>query len=318
MAYYIAGEILRLQRSALKLPREEFLETDPVQTTTMTIYRIERLGTAPTERTYRHMTGRMGSESSLRQGVLKTDEFSTLLCRNEISRALMHRDCAQAEQLHARLERQLDPSEPRNGQYLLWLKAVLQYMKGEIDAEGYEKRVREALRITIPEFDRISIADWPFRVQEWELLHHLNAALRSQKKYTEQLDLLNGMMASLELGYMDSHSRTLQETFVLAQLGDVLGTLGRHEEALEMDERAIRLCRQEENIARLAATLYDKHWNLWMLGKIQPLTAEQQEAAVQSILQACCLCEAIGKPADIYRKRLRERYPEAASLIDIH
>lgn len=317
MAYYIAGEILRLQRSALKLPREEFLETDPVQTTTMTIYRIERLGTAPTERTYRHMTGRMGAESSLRQGVLKTGEFSTLLCRNEISRALMHRDCAQAEQLRVRLERQLDPSEPRNRQYLLWLEAVLQYMKSEIDAESYEKRVREALRITIPEFDRISIADWPFRVQEWELLHHLNAALRSQKKYAEQLELLNGMMASLELGYMDSHSRALQETFVLAQLGDVLGTMGRHEEALKMDERAISLCRQEENIARLAATLYDKHWNLWMLGKTQPLTAEQQETAVQSILQACCLCEAIGKPADTYRRRLRERYPEAASLLGI-
>lgn len=317
MAYYIAGEILRLQRDALKMPREEFLDTDPVQTTTMTIYRIERLGTAPTERTYRHMTGRMGSESSLRQGVLKTGEFSTLLCRNEISRTLMHRDFAQTEQLRVQMERQLDPSEPRNAQYLRWLETILQYVKGEIDAESYEKRVREALRITIPEFDRIPIAVWPFRVQEWELLHHLNAALRGQKKYAEQLELLNGMLASLELGYMDSHSRALQETYVLGQMGDVLGNLGRYEEALEVDERAIELCRGEKKLARLAAILYDKHWNLWMLGKSQPLTAEQQEAAVQSLLQACCLCEAIGKPADIYRKRLRERYPEAASLIGI-
>lgn len=307
MAYYNISKVLKFKRKALGLVKEEF---EVKATSAMTVYRVEHGKNITTEKTYRRMTHKMGNEESLRQGILKPDKITTLLLRNEIVRETTKKKFEKAEQLLEQFNESLDKKIPRNKQYYLWKKVVLDLRLKRISASECEGKLREAIALTIPEFDRIDIGEWAFRIQELEILFSLNQALRAQKKYIEQLDLLEKIERSIDLGYMDDQCTTKQKILVLYSLGDVLGNLGRYQEAIEKTDEGIRLSIECGEVTFLSNLYYSKHWDLWMLGKENELGKEQEEECKRCLLLACHLCITIERSSNFYEVKCKERYPE--------
>lgn len=315
MAFYIVGELVKRQREALCLSQGDLVNAEQHVTSIMTIHRAEHGQGGLSERSYRSMTRQLSCESSLRQGILQTWSFSVLLLRNDIARLAKVRDLRGMQELADRLEQEL-PDSVRNRQYLLWQFSFLRFQRGEISAVEYEKKVLEALTYTIPEFLRIPVESWPYRMQEWELLVHVNVALRSQKRYAEQVELLKKMETAMAAGYMDSRSRATIEIYLYARLGEALGNLRQHTEAVEVDEHAAEICISSGRISFLASILYDKHWNLWMLKKEQLLTSEQETDCRDSLLEAYFMARAVGRNAEKYYRWYLERYPEERYRIE--
>ena len=76
----------------------------------------------------------------------------------------------EAEKKLQKLGTLLVPGYPRNEQYLIERKARLAYKKRETEAQEYLEILYGALKYTIPKLDEIDIAEWPFNMNEFDIL----------------------------------------------------------------------------------------------------------------------------------------------------
>lgn len=307
MAYYELSKLIKMRRTALGYGRDVF---ENFGTTEMTVYRIESGRSKGTEQTYRKLTKALGREESIRQGILKTNHMDVLRMVNHISRALNQEDYAKAGELLGMVENSVETDTPRNRQYLEWIKAKLNYEQGLICTEEYKNAIKTALTYTIPKFGEFSLREWPFHQIELEMLFELSNLLRVQKRYTEQQGLLEDMKAALDTDYIGMERKILYRIFVLTSLADVLGTMGEHTAAIEMDRENLCLCESYKEFRTLDFIYYDIHWNYHELGKQKALSVEEEAECRQCLLKAYYLSKAQGIHDEFYERRLREQYPE--------
>lgn len=310
MAYYHLGKVIRMRRTALNYRREDFDADGP---SGMTLYRVEQGKTNATEQTYRSLTRCMGMEESTKQGVLKTDNMDVLYSVNDISRVFCEKDADKAEQLLAQIEEMVDLSVPRNRQYVEGIKAKFQYRQKQISAEEYEKVIKKALSYTIPDFgepDGISITEWPFHEKELKLVFALNNALKAQKRYEEQKELLEKIKEVLSTDYMNKEYKDEFNIGVLVCLADTLGSMEQHEEAIKLDREIISLCKKYHEFRHISNAYFDIHWNYWELKKQKTLSAQEDDECRQCLIQAYYMSKIQNIEVNFYEKRLKERYPE--------
>lgn len=307
MAYYRLGQVIKMRRIALKYGREDFDAEGP---SGMTVYRVEEGKTNATEQTYRSLTKSMGMEESTRQGVLKTDSMTDLYLVNEISQIFQGQDEEKVGKLLNQLEESIDFDVPRNRQYIEWIRAKLCYRKKQITAAEYETVIRKALSYTIPHFENISLREWPFREEELRLMIALNNALKAQKKYAEQKQLLEDIIEVLNTGYMNQEYKEKYFIAILMCFADALGNMGRHEDAIQRNREVVRLCVQYKEFKYMVKVYYDIHWSYWELKKQKTLSVQEETECRQCLVRAYYVSKVQGIRTDFYEKRLKERYPE--------
>lgn len=306
MAYYQIGKVIKMRRTALGYGQNDF---EDFGTTGMTVYRIENGKSGGTERTYRKLTKAMGTEESIRQGILKTSHMDILRLVNDTTETLNKKDYAKVEELLSRIESGTETGTPRNRQYIEWIRAKLKYEQRLIGIKEYESVIRTALAYTIPKFEKISLREWPFHQIEIHILTALSNLLRTQKRYAEQKELLEDINAALDTDYIGSEQKDLYRVIVLSNLADVLGNMGEHRAAIEVDKENLCLCESYKEFRILDFIYYDIHWNYYELGKQKALSLQEETECKQCLLKSYYLSEAKGIHDELYERRLRERYP---------
>lgn len=307
MAYYRLGKVIEMRRTALGYGRDAFDADGPAG---MTLYRIETGKNKPTEQTYRRLTKSMGVQESTAQGVLKTSSMEILHLVNDISDVFRARDYEGAAQILARIAGSIDMDVPRNRQYIEWMGAKLEYEQKRTNVREYEAAIRKALSYTIPGFEEHPLRKWPFHQEEWQMLLALNNTLKAQKRYEEQRELLEVRKTVLEMDYLGSERRIKYLIATMINQADVLGNLGKHEEAIQADKDAILLCEEYREFAMLHYPYYDIHWNYYKLKKKRALSAEEKAECRQCLVKAYYISKAQHKHKELYEKCLEERYPE--------
>lgn len=162
----------------------------------------------------------------------------------------------------------LKKEEGRNlyvDQHLKELEATTLYSRKEISAEENQQRLWEALHMTMPKKEPEELREWVFMKREAAILNvlaHSYDKLGKQEEGIKWLYLLKDyyerQVFSIE-HYRDNYELTLRN------LGNMLGNIGRYQEAIEVEKIAIALALRSGRGNILRITLYDMGWNMEQL-----------------------------------------------------
>lgn len=307
MAYYDISQVIKMRRKALEHSRYEYDADGP---SAMSVYRTEEKGIHVSEKNYRRLTRAMGEEESTRRGVLETKELPVLWLVNEISGCLFYKEYDKAEELIAQLEAKLDCSVKRNQQYLDHSKIQLQYRKGLLDAETYAKLLKEKFSYGALKFEQMLERCWPFLEREWNRSLGIIEAVRSKKEYEEQKELLAQLQELLEHPYMEQEYTVAYKMYVRYRMGDVLGNLGFHREAIELDEETITLSEDRLTKHYVAEIYFDIFWNYQEIKKNETLTEEEELRCKECLIKAYYINKALYPGKKLYETMLCKYYPD--------
>lgn len=307
MAYYSISQVIKMRRKALGHSRYEYDADGPSH---MAVYRTEEKSIHVSEKNYRRLTRAMGEEESTRRGVLQTKELPVLWLINEISVSMFYKEYDKAEELLAALEEKLDCSVKRNQQYLDYIKAKLQYRKGLLEIETYEKILKEEFSYEVLGFEQMLERNWPFHEREWNRLLEIAETVRGKKDYEGQKELLTQMNELLRHPYMEQEYTVAYRMYVRWRTGDVLGNIGLHREAIELDEETVRLSEDWLEKRYLAEVYYDIFWNYQEIKKNETLTEEEELRCKECLIRAYYINKALFPENNLYRKKLHSYYPE--------
>ena len=150
-------------------------------------------------------------------------------------------------------------------QYLLALETLTLYGTGKIDAETEQKRLWDALHITVPDKEPEHLGSWYFTKAEATIVNGISYGcekvgqrdrgivwLRLLLQYYDKLD------PERRKG-MDNYERALRN------LGDLLGNRQEYMEAIQAEDIAIRMALVTGKADVLRLTLYDRTWNMEQL-----------------------------------------------------
>ena len=229
---------------------------------------------------------------------------------NEITRYFYVKEYEQVEKLIIQLEGKLDDSVEVNKRYLNFIKAELQYYKGNLDSISYSKEVENSLSHGGMSLDEMLGRKWPFEEMECNRILSLVEMVRKEQDYDRQKKLLEHLLELLETGYMESGYNDVYKIIARCRMGDVLGNMGFHRNAIAMDEETIKLCDERQNRHFLPKLYYDIFWNFMMISKKKTLTQQEEAYRKECLLKAYYYGLAIYPDNALYERRVKEYYPD--------
>lgn len=263
----LCGNLIRARRKVLGLSQEDLAENicDPV-----TISRIECGKVAPKRQVFQKLMERVGMSGGSFETVVQVERPELLDLAIQISILLSHSKGEEAEPLIVQLEQKMKSNNKFARQYLLHVKALALYNQKKISAKQHTTLQEEALYLTLPRVSIDKLADWSFSSQEVSIIHALSYSCGEIGKEEETIRLLQIVQKQYEnkpfvlTHYVAGYELTTRN------LGNVLGNVGKYEEAIEVAEKGIRLSLQAGRGTVLIASLYDCGWDMeqmWETGK---------------------------------------------------
>ena len=169
-------------------------------------------------------------------------------------------------------------------QHIKELEATVLYARKEISAEENQQRMWEALHMTMPKKEPEELKEWVFMKQEAAILNvlaHSYDKLGKQEEGIKWLYLLKDyyerQVFSVE-HYRDNYELALRN------LGNMLGNIGRYQEAIEVEKIAIALALRTGRGNILRVTLYDMGWNMEQLWAEGSYTKEESRRYIRAAL----------------------------------
>ncbi len=307
MAYYRASKVIKMRRNALGHSREEYAAEGPSY---QTIYRLENGKVHLKEGTYRRLSRAMDTEESTRQGIIKTRDIHMLWLMNDISNCLYMKDYEEAEVLIQQLEDKLDISVERNKRYFEYIKADLLYQKEILKNEENEKIIKDSLMHGSRGLYELLEKKWPFEERECNRILSLVELVRRERDYERQKKLQEQLLALLETEYMEPGFNLVYRIIVQCRVGDVMGNMGLHREAIAVDEETIKLCEEQQEFLFAPEIYYDIFWNYMKIKEKETLTIQEEIYRKECLLKAYYSGKILCPGKMLYERRVREFYPE--------
>ena len=97
---------------------------------------------------------------------------------------------------------------------------------------------------------------------------------------------------------------------VRCRMGDVLGNLGFHREAIALDEETIAMCEEQQDYLFAPELNYDIFWNYMKLNEKETLNQQEEACCKECLLKAYYLGKTNITRKPLYEKRVLEFYPK--------
>lgn len=263
----LCGRLIKSRRKVLGYTQEGLSQDicDPV-----TISRIECGKVSPKKRIFQMLMERVGLSGGNFELLVQVEspELSELAVR--IAVLLSHSRGEEAEALITELEQKMTLNNLSAKQYLLSAKALALYNQEKIDKRTHTKRQKEALYLTLPQVGLDKLADWTFTSQEVGIIHALSYSCDADHREEESIRFLRIVQKQYENKPFDLSHYVEGYELTMRSLGNVLGNVGRYEEATEASRQSILAGLQAGRGAVLKLALYDTGWDmeqLWTSGK---------------------------------------------------
>ncbi len=308
MAVYRIGEILRMKREALGISREKLCEMSGEICSPQTLYRIECGKVKVKRETYQQLMSCMGQlpERSYASIIVPKNQYLSI--KSDIYDHLVFGEFEKAEEKLLLLEQMMDRSYPRNRQYLMKYKATLAYKLNKIDAEEYQRILVEALRCTIPQWDEIDMAEWPYNEQEMEIIFdilHTYHALNLDEKY---LDACLKLKMNIERHYMDDDYYVTWKNTVHAIISWIISNRHQYEQSIEYCENGIEQLKKYRIVGNVNRLVYDIFWCTRQKYIESNLPEKEQAPCNRQLAQAYYLSVAqnLQSQSEFIRKKVKQ------------
>ena len=262
MAYYLMNKVVKLTRLALGMTQEELCEGI---CDVKVLSRSENGRQELKKANFRKLMARMGRTTEPIYAVCVDKDGRLMEDRENMERAFKRYDYAAAEQYLRRMQKNADD----NLLTLARAEAVAEYRQKRIGAEEFAKRVDQALRMTVPDYEKYVYGTdkvFPFVREELLGLLSLGNAYMYLGQYEMAKQAYNAILRCLKAEYMLRPDRLTMEITVRNSLYHVYEKEGNLEDALQTIEDCLKKSKEIDNGHAIAPLLVSKAYNyIWMV-----------------------------------------------------
>lgn len=194
MGRYRLGDIVRMTRKSLAITQEQLSEDI---CSVETLSRVEAGKQNPGRDVYELLMERMGRIRDRAYSMLSISDFKIL------EKMRMFEDCIHAYEYH-RAEYILEEIKEKLGgtnldkQFIIRAESLVNYRLKRIDTGKFLEELHRAIRITIPRYGEISLANWPLTYNEATLLLNISTAYSEEEEYNKGIEILEEVYSSLK------------------------------------------------------------------------------------------------------------------------
>lgn len=204
MANYRVRDVIRLTRKAAGITQEQL--SDGI-CSVETLSRIENGKHAVKRETYSQLMAKMGRDTSRCYALCMSKDMELLEERIWLEDALSKFDYREADRYLSILKRKIADT-PMNQQYIARIEGLLDYRNKRIDAEEWIKREENAIRLTVPEYEKYLFIEkkedaFPFTELEILTLMSLANAYSVNEQPDIAIRIYDALLLGLEEEYMD-------------------------------------------------------------------------------------------------------------------
>lgn len=237
MANYRAGDVIRLTRNAIGMTQEQLCEEI---CSVETLSRIENNKQGIGKDVYERLMAKMERNPLRNYAICSSMDMRIAEEKQALEDAVAKHDYVEAER-HLQELKPIISNTKYNMQYISRFEAVILYNNHSIDKVEMIRRLDEAIRITIPNYEFYMEENFifPFTEQEILVLMSLANAYNPKEKGIESIKIFRRLLECIEYGYMDSHTVEKFKVVLSRNLARRYGEMQWYKKAL--DEATVAL-----------------------------------------------------------------------------
>ena len=306
MAYYKAGDIIRLTRQASGMSQEE-LSFDICATQTLS--RIENGKSKVKIETYCRLMDKMGRYGEKIYGICTTEEMEILQERILLENAITKGQYDLAKEYIHILEHKSFHNDV-NKQYVLRMKLILKILKKEISEKEFIEKMESILKITVSNYEKYLLNDdiYPFTENEIEILMNIAAYSYRVGNTYKSLNIYKMLLKCLDCNYMNGRKLQHIKFVTLRNLSSLYGNIGEYEKSNEIAEKILKSAIEDDYGYIIPIVLEDMAWNL----RKKKISPEEKNVIKRKMRQAYFIAAARkdNKNKEIIRKSYKETFDE--------
>ena len=257
MGRYRLGDIIRLTRKSLSITQEQLCDGI---CSTETLSRMETGKQSPNRDTYELLMERMGRIRERAYSMLSISDFKVLEKKKQLEDCLHQYEYNRAEAILKEIKKSLG-NTILDRQFLIRAESLIRYRLNKITTDEFLEGLQEAIRLTIPRYGTISLANWPLTYSEAIILLNISTAYAEKEDYEKAIGILEEVISALEHSYMDEQQRVILQLPNISNLSKWQSKIGKYEKSIKTALRGIELCRKYKLCSALPHFIYCVAWN---------------------------------------------------------
>lgn len=237
MANYKAGDIIRMTRKSIGMSQEKLCEGI---CSVETLSRIENGKHRVKKETYECLMARMERTTEKNYAICTSDDMELLEERTLLEDALVKFDYLEAEKYLNILKEKIS-NNILNKQFIKNTEALLNYYNGKIGEEELKIEIEDAIKLTVPEYEKYLDSIYPYTEQELLMIMRLANAYLKLKCYEKCIQIYKMILRCLDNDYIDGENIIQFKIIVLRNYAYVLGETEKHEKAVEILKQVLEL-----------------------------------------------------------------------------
>ena len=264
MVYYEIGNVIKRLRKQRGMTQEELAG---LLMNRATLSKIESGSSIPSKRVLRLLLEKLCFDSTNVSAFFLSDEdvkYQRLM--DDIDSRLAYGKYEEAEKLIAVLENDIEFMKSNfNAQYIQISKALIQYHEAD-DIMIFLDLLIDAIKITIPTFAIDKISEYFLSKQEITIINKIAKCYRDNEQLDVSISILTALKENFDnKKYLDKDFKGKYYSFILNSLAFYLSHAEKHNEAIEICDKGIEVCRSTGYLFRLPHFIFDKAVSLYAL-----------------------------------------------------
>lgn len=237
MANYKAGDVIRMTRKSIGMSQETLCDGI---CSVETLSRIENGKHRVKKETYEHLMARMERTTGKNYAICTSDDMELLEERTHLEDALTKYDYSEAER-YLNLLKEKVSDNILNKQFIKNIEAVLNHYNGKISTEELQKEIEDAIKLTVPEYEKHLDDIYPYTEQELLMLLRLANAYAKNNNYEECIRIYEMILRCLNHEYIAGENIVQFKIIILKNYAYVLGKMKNYEESTKKLEEVLTL-----------------------------------------------------------------------------
>ncbi len=307
MGVYQVGEVIRKTREGLGITQEELCEGI---CSAETLSRIETGKRSPSRAKFQALMERMGKCSERYMPFVHSGDMKMIVLAMDINIMLARHRYAETEKMLEEFRQKIDLNDNVNRQFVEKTQALIDFYLHRITAKEKRERLTQALLYTVPNYKNRTL---PIGIySRHELMIFCNIACSYSDE--DNLDIAIGMLRQVEHYFNTVHvsrdERVITETLMMSNLGQCLGIRGDTKEALEIEEKAVKMQLEGGISSNLDSLLYNVAYEKEVL-------KENEFLCQELLIQAYFVAEINGNKylMNHIKEHIRKLYGDEISFI---
>lgn len=254
MGVYRVGEVIRRTREGLGITQQELCEGI---CTVETLSRIENGRRSPNRANFQALMERMGKSGEKYMPFVHSGDMETIVEAMDINIALARHQYEETERMLENLRKKISLEDNVNRQFVEKTQALIDYDLGRIDAKEKRERLIKALHYTVPNYKDGVLPVGIYSRHELMICCNIACTYSDEGDEDTVIEMLRQVENYFNTVHVSMDERAITETLMLSNLGQHLGRRGNTKEAIEIEERAIKMSMNAGITSILGGLLYN-------------------------------------------------------------